>query len=652
MMLDQSQQMRKGDMERNQILQNRLDMLEKISNSEPNSALSNQFELVNQITKFQASESILKQSLENEKLKINELNDQIFELKRTLHHSMSSFENTLENSSHKNNDKLYSEILENLKSQGLSQETSNYREIIIHLYKQKMNALRQLKDFTFYIQEINPDIGQDPLDAMKLLFTEMKSYQHEIQQLKQKIELNKLEMRVQQDEYRRQIFSLNDELNKKPENKINFMIREKIEDSAIEEDTLSQNIPIYTSTAEFVTSRTITIPSHDNSSFYAVDTENIENISVNRCKSELKKVEKAEKETQIDGELMKNLKKDKELRLKYENLTEQLDKIKAEKCTADQKLISLLSELKQLQNENYNLANKQETQIQLLNEQINSFQEETVRLKNENNQLRLQQTRNNSELTQLIENYEDKINQCNSQVNKVKNDMEVLRIENDKLQQRCDELSETINKNLNESIKRSAECNSEISNYTLELSKIKLENENYKNENEKLINEMHSLKQEHANSNEELKRKIIVYENEISLMNKDIKKLEIELNSSRLDYRVKCDEIDRLQRSLVELDDLKEKYSDTEHKLNYQIKSSQHVQDKLHQLQNELISKGFANDANFISNSTDSNYENIIDNLKYIIHEHLNLRNLSTQNEIEELRLKIKKQYYFNAKRK
>lgn len=73
MMLDQCQQMRKSDMERNQILQNRLDMLEvffekalkvkfnlnkflfykKISNSEPNSALNNQFELVNQITKLQ-----------------------------------------------------------------------------------------------------------------------------------------------------------------------------------------------------------------------------------------------------------------------------------------------------------------------------------------------------------------------------------------------------------------------------------------------------------------------------------------------------------------------------------------------------------------------------------------------------------------------
>lgn len=185
-----------------------------------------------------------------------------------------------------------------------------------------------------------------------------------------------------------------------------------------------------------------------------------------------------------------------------------------------------------------------------------------------------------------------------------------------------------------------------MSNYSLELSKIKLENENYKNENEKLINEIYCLKQEHASSNEDLKRKILAYENDISLMNKDIKKLEIELNSSRLDYRVKCDEIDRLHRSLVELDELKEKYSDTEHKLNNQIKTSQHVQEKLHQLQNELISKGFANETNFISNSADTNYENIIDNLKYIIHEHLNLRNLSTQNEIEELRLKVKGFFY------
>lgn len=199
----------------------------------------------------------------------------------------------------------------------------------------------------------------------------MKSYQHEIQQLKQQIELKKLEIRLQQDEYRRQIFYLTEEINKKQDSKMNSLGREKIEDSAIEEDTLSQNIPIYTSTAEFFTSRTITIPSHENSSFYAIDTENVENTLV---KPEFKKVDKMDKETEIDGELMKNFKKDKEIRLKCEHLNEQLDKLKAEKYSNEQKLISLLAELKQLQNENYNLANKHETQIQLLNEQINCFQ--------------------------------------------------------------------------------------------------------------------------------------------------------------------------------------------------------------------------------------------------------------------------------------
>lgn len=199
----------------------------------------------------------------------------------------------------------------------------------------------------------------------------MKSYQHEIQQLKQKVELNKLEIRLQQEEYRRQICYLSEEINKKQENKISFVGREKIEDSAIEEDTISQNYPIYTSTAEFFTTRTITIPTHENSSFYAIDSENVENTLT---KPEFKKVDKMDKETEIDGELMKNLKKDKEIRLKCENLNEQLDKLKTEKCSNEQKLISLLAELKQLQNENYNLANKHETQIQLLNEQINCFQ--------------------------------------------------------------------------------------------------------------------------------------------------------------------------------------------------------------------------------------------------------------------------------------
>lgn len=186
----------------------------------------------------------------------------------------------------------------------------------------------------------------------------------------------------------------------------------------------------------------------------------------------------------------------------------------------------------------------------------------------------------------------------------------------------------------------SAEHTSEISSYSLELSKARLESENYKNENERLLNEMYTLKQENASTNDEMKRKLISYENEISLLNKEIKKIEIELNNSHLDYRLKCDEINRLQRSITEFDELKERYIDTEHKLNMQIKASQIVQDKLHQLQNDLISKGLTLETNLMS-SNDSNYENIIDNLKFIIHENLNLRNSTTQNEIDELKFKV-----------
>lgn len=90
------------------------------------------------------------------------------------------------------------------------------------------------------------------------------------------------------------------------------------------------------------------------------------------------------------------------------------------------------------------------------------------------------------------------------------------------------------------------------------------------------------------------------------------------------------------------MDQLKEKHIITEQKLHAQIKTTQLMQEKLHQLQSELISKGFTNESSIItSSSTDATYESIIDNLKFIIQEHLSMRNANTQNEIDDLRFRV-----------
>ena len=63
------------------------------------------------------------------------------------------------------------------------------------------------------------------------------------------------------------------------------------------------------------------------------------------------------------------------------------------------------------------------------------------------------------------------------------------------------------------------------------------------------------------------------------------------------------------------------------------------MQDNLVQLQNYLVSNGYQAKP---STSETSSYENIIDNLKFIVKEQLALRNVrSTQHEVDDLKLKV-----------
>lgn len=71
-----------------QKLQNRLASVQNTNGLAFSSCgLGNHVELLNQITKIQASENMLKKSLENERAKVLELNEQIFELNQRLYES-------------------------------------------------------------------------------------------------------------------------------------------------------------------------------------------------------------------------------------------------------------------------------------------------------------------------------------------------------------------------------------------------------------------------------------------------------------------------------------------------------------------------------------------------------------------------------------
>lgn len=203
----------------------------------------------------------------------------------------------------------------------------------------------------------------------------MKSYQNEIQHLKQKLESNKLEMQLKNDEYSKQITNLSDELTSKRVNWDSKVHYSRIEDSAIDDDSLSQNIPIYTSHAEFLTSKTITIPSHDSSAmFVSIENEDeTQHVKEIQEKQEMQK-EKIDQSTETEREVLKSIREEREMQEILEKLNEQLEKTQMEKSNIEKQLITIYSELKQYQNDNLSLSNKYENQVTYLNEQLQAFQ--------------------------------------------------------------------------------------------------------------------------------------------------------------------------------------------------------------------------------------------------------------------------------------
>jgi chromosome segregation ATPase len=131
------------------------------------------------------------------------------------------------------------------------------------------------------------------------------------------------------------------------------------------------------------------------------------------------------------------------------------------------------------------------------------------------------------------------------------------------------------------------------------------------------------------------------YENEINQLRKQVKQLELDSKKLEIDYSLKCDEASRLQRSLSEIDELREKCITCEQKLDYQVKTNKTMQEKLYQLQLELVSKMPNQPQQIIPSATDASYESIIDDLKFIIHQQIAYRNPSPLADVEELKHKV-----------
>lgn len=64
------------------------------------------------------------------------------------------------------NDSLYYEILEKLKPQGFADD-ANYRDIIIYLYQQRNNSVKQLNEFLFYMKQMKINCDH-PLNGIKV----------------------------------------------------------------------------------------------------------------------------------------------------------------------------------------------------------------------------------------------------------------------------------------------------------------------------------------------------------------------------------------------------------------------------------------------------------------------------------------------------
>ena len=123
-------------------------------------------------------------------------------------------------------------------------------------------------------------------------------------------------------------------------------------------------------------------------------------------------------------------------------------------------------------------------------------------------------------------------------------------------------------------------------------------------------------------------------------MTKELTKSKLEIENLQSELINKKSEIKHLHSSIDEFNDMKEKYFITEKLLSSQLRTNQVFQDKLRQLETDLLTKEKTPDLNE-SCMNDTVHESLIENLRLIIQEQLTLRNSSVQQTVEELKFKV-----------
>lgn len=199
------------------------------------------------------------------------------------------------------------------------------------------------------------------------MLADLNFYKSEINNLTKNIEILKSEINLQ-----REANTHNLNYFWCPQSKSSPLLKPNVE-SCIK-------MPIYTSTAEFVKTKLVTIPTCESNCIYAVETEGIveekcfyqkhEHLEEDQ-KDEVKK-DKIEEKSEENNEKAKEI--ENTLKKAFDILNEKLEQITNEKKLTDVQLQTVKAELKTSLEENSLIINKHEQKAQLLNEQIQGYQ--------------------------------------------------------------------------------------------------------------------------------------------------------------------------------------------------------------------------------------------------------------------------------------
>ena len=271
-------------------------------------------------------------------------------------------------------------------------------------------------------------------------------------------------MKLQQEGYSKQITSLLEDLNKLNEartsadqnrpqhsNHHHHQITTdtkskelKIDDSAIDEESLTNTAPpmpaVYTSTAEFYTSKTITLPSHNNdsSNIFLIDTDknDEETLSYEKQSDEKNKLKQQEVELEKLREKLSSL--DAEMRSQAAEYQAKVDAQKLSLVSLQKEIDSLKSREQELlaERETRRLAdNKLELELEKL-KQKEFYMEQRYQEKcnqeasrQRDDEEKLQRNNNEKETQKLLEKLNEQLEQTKSEKRSIETQLSQIHSE-------------------------------------------------------------------------------------------------------------------------------------------------------------------------------------------------------------------------------